>query len=283
MKTETVIEVTLCLRESLFGGEALGIIERVLRSETGTWGGDICIWRDEDKERQRVNRFAEDVKTAASIRGETSEQMLLKHGFGPYARRTGSVELRGADESLIAILTLDDYLFAPSGGRWMWGNTLSIQVLISRQIDAVQLARRFLKRACEDLSPLYGRSHLIDEWDAKNISREGGGVMAVGLDVSRYLPGIYWMNFFGAPYCGLIGRERLKGTPAPIVEEIDSGVLIGLSLSPLEWRAPEYRLAEEAVLRHVGQEYFFRKDGRNLRTVAPDFDLEPLPRHPRFS
>lgn len=279
-------DLTLCLGESLFEGDGLATIERLLRREGPGWASDLHIYREgEEKPRRDIRDFATDVRAVALERGELYEQLIKKYGPGPSPRRTGTVELRGADDSLIVVLELDDYRFAPSAGWWLWGNAFTVQ-LCRRRIDgepAVEFARRLAARACAELSPWYANGHLIEEWDRKNISREGGGMMAVGVDASRYLPGLYWMNFFGEPYCTLIGKERLLSAPAYETEELDVGVLLLLASDPEAWDTPEYKASESRVLKHLGDIYFFNAHEPQRETVAPDFGLKPLPRNPRFT
>jgi hypothetical protein len=43
---------------------------------------------------------------------------------------------------------------------------------------------------------------------------EGPRIEAVGCDFGRFLPGLFWLNFFGRPYRGLIGDAHLRSTPA---------------------------------------------------------------------
>lgn len=75
---------------------------------------------------------------------------------------------------------LDD-LFAASSGRWLWGNTFTRQIcdqfVCGR--DAIDFVKSFLGSAGTELPLWYGHGHFIDEWDQKNISREGGGMMGM--------------------------------------------------------------------------------------------------------
>lgn len=114
-------------------------------------------------------------------------------------------------------------------------------------------------------------THAVEEYDSKNMSREGGGVQAIGIDVSKYLPGIYWLNFFGKPYRVLIGQERLLTCPAQSVQQLDDGVLVSLSTDPTEWDSSEYRDRERRVIEHLGNQYFFDRNNREQSTVAPPF------------
>lgn len=279
------LDLTFCLGDSLFSGQCLAKVERLLQHEAQPWTSELGIWREHERKRSSVRSFVVDVEKAATEHGALYERLIRENITGPHARRSGSVELRGADETLTVVLALDDYLFAPSAGRWLWGNTVTIQIreALSRSNFAVDFARRFAAAACSELSPWYAHGHLREEWDQKNISREGGGVMAVGLDVSRYLPGVYWLNFFGEPYCNLIGKDRLLHAPVGEARAVDAGVLLFLSPTPDAWDTPEYRAAETLIQAHLGDLYFFsrRETGRN--TLAPDFGLKVLPRHARFS
>jgi hypothetical protein len=98
----------------------------------------------------------------------------------------------------------------------------------------------------------------------------------MGGDASRHLPGLYWLNFFGKPYCDLMGRERLLSAPVAEVLEMGDGILLRLADDPRKWSSLEYKAAERRVLEHIGSQYFFLKDQPNRKTIAPDFDLSPL-------
>ena len=278
------LDLTLYFGESLFKDHLLSNFEHVLRSEAEQWASNLCIWRHK---RSRIENFAEDVQRAALHRGPLFDLLVKQHGAGPYARRTGSVELRGAHNALIVVLILDDYRFAPSSGRWLWGNSLSFQFRepYARRQNAVHLARCFAARACADLSPFYANAQLSEEFDEKNTTREPGTgtLMAIGGDVSRYLPGLYWLNFFGEPYCNLMGKDRLMNAPAHETQEMDVGVLLYLASTPEVWNTQEYKATESRVLAHLGDKYFFNRHDLSKETEAPDFGLEPLPRSPRFT
>jgi hypothetical protein len=52
---------------------------------------------------------------------------------------------------------------------------------------------------CANFDPFFGFACDTEEYHAKNMSTEGGGVRAIGIDIGKYLPGLYWLNFFGLP------------------------------------------------------------------------------------
>ncbi|MEX2114859.1 MAG: hypothetical protein WD845_16820, partial [Pirellulales bacterium] len=53
------------------------------------------------------------------------------------------------------------------------------------------------------------------------------------------------------------------------------GVLIALDSDADAWQAPEYQQREEAVINHIGQQYFFARWDPDRKTVAPDFRVDP--------
>ena len=58
----------------------------------------------------------------------------------------------------------------------------------------------------------YANSHLDSEFHAKNMIDDETGVEAIGVDITDAIPGLYWLNYFGARAClDLIGRERRSG------------------------------------------------------------------------
>lgn len=89
----------------------------------------------------------------------------------------------------------------------------------------------------------------------------------MGRDFGRFLPGLFTSNFFGPPYVELIGREQLLSAPA--ARAVGDGVLITIGDDPRDWDTPQQREREEAVLDHLGHEYFFSKTAMAETTKAP--------------
>jgi hypothetical protein len=87
--------------------------------------------------------------------------------------------------------------------------------------------------------------HPVEYW-AKVMS-DGPSIAAVGRDFGRFLPGVFWLNFFGRRYRALLGEQRLRSTPADAVMAVDDGVLVALAPKPWGWDTPEYAVAEQRV------------------------------------
>jgi hypothetical protein len=112
--------------------------------------------------------------------------------------------------------------------------------------------------AAISLTPVSGAVHTGLEYQAKVMS-DVPPYRAEGRDFSEYLPGLFWLNYFGGPYVELIGLERLTGAPVE-TRVVGGAVVVELPGGPSAWDSDEYRSAEDAALRHIGEEFFFSKD-----------------------
>jgi hypothetical protein len=186
--------------------------------------------------------------------------------------RSGSAEIRGANRSIVLVLLMGDL------STWDLFNHATLQ-LLGRRIEGQPLFQ-WARRALEDLSmqmaPEYARNFAREEFDAKNMDLSYGQRAIGPKDYS--LPGLYWCNFLGAPYCDLIGRDRLLSAPAYEVKEVGAGVLLTLAEKPEEWKTPEYKAREQRVLDHIGREYVWERDHPDKPTKSP-FKLPPTPPH----
>jgi hypothetical protein len=134
----------------------------------------------------------------------------------------------------------------------------------------------FFARACEELAPWHAHASTSSEWAANNLAfntPDGARVRAVGIDKTKYLPGLYWQNYFGGPYVDFIGRQRLLSAPACRVQEIGGGVLVKVFEDPYSWASPESSDLKRRVLAHLGEEFFFIKEAGPRTTRAPDFSF----------
>jgi hypothetical protein len=270
------------LGSSLCHSEQLAVLDRCMEECVPGWRATAKINRT--KARLKAGTVAADLTHAATSRGRVYEEMVRKYGRGPNERLVGTVEVRGGKPPVILIVRMDELAFAPSSGCYHWGNSICVQ-LANRDVDGelCTFARRLSLRLWKELDAWFGHVRVSDEWDAKNMIIDRGTVMAIGQDVSRYLPGLYWLTFFGQPYVDLIGRERLRICPAFACEECGNGIAIQIAESPCDWSEAAYSAAEQRAREHLGPHYFFDRARPDRPTVAPDFGLPPLERHPRFS
>lgn len=141
--------------------------------------------------------------------------------------------------------------------------------------------REFIRATARDLPVAYGFARTFGEFASMNKNPPTSRGVPEGLDLSRYLPGLYWLNCFGEPYVRLIGLERLMATPARTVEPAGGGVLITLDDSPWSWQTTEYARRRTACVQHLGEDLFFDRSARERPTRIPTLFTEfprPAPR-----
>ena len=132
-------------------------------------------------------------------------------------------------------------------------------------------ARGMFEAVTAQLPVRYGFARLDEEYYAKNMIDDETGVRAIGADITAAIPGLYWLNYLGAPYVNLIGRERLLTAPAYEVKPAGDGVLLALDSSPDAWQRAAYQQREQAVIAHLGEQFFFSRSDPERKTIAPDF------------
>lgn len=216
-------------------------------------------------------------RARAVERGELWHKLQEAQGTSAAAVTSGSVEIRGADRSIILVIYMDEKPFHRTCDHWHITNYVGLDIDRTRLegTDATVWAIGTLETLCGRLLPDYGHVCRSDEYDQKNMRHEGV-VEAIGVDDSRYLPGVYWANFLGEVYCGFMGRDKLLSAPAYEVRGVGSGILVRMSEKPQEWHNPGYKEREQRFLDHVGREYFFERDNPDKPTKSP-WNLPKLP------
>jgi hypothetical protein len=279
-QTNTDIDLTLYLGSSLFSETTLQRFQQSLIHLAPKWTSGLHLHRFGEPrvsiDATRDGAIRDVVFRQGLERGELY-QRLQQLAPSPN-RRFGSVELRGANRELTIILSFDDWIFCPLGRSWIPGNRISIQIrsVLVENCEAPTWINQSFAHWCTILDPFFGFACATEEYDAKNVSTEGGGLRAVGNDISKYLPGLYWLNFFGSAYKQLMGDERLASAPAFRTSAFGSGYVVSLSENPGDWGSREYKAREESVRRHLGEEYFFIHTNEARKTVSP-FHLQNLP------
>jgi hypothetical protein len=277
------MDMSLFLEGSFLTEERLEKLQGVIHEAAPRWSSGLKVL-EPGKPKRAIDitvsgSLAAAVVEVATARGPLYYELGRRSGIERRERRFGTAAMDGADRSLTVVVHIDDDLFSRAGPACMWGNGVSFQVRRQRVegVDAVRWSRSSFEVACGALDIVWGNTETSEEYFSKNVFNEGGRVEAIGLDVSRALPGVYWLNYFGSTYCELIGRDRLLSAPAHEVKEVGAGVLLMVQPDPLAWETPEYREAERRVLEHLGPQYFFSRADPDRPTVAPPFEVPPPP------
>lgn len=277
------LDIDIYLGRSLVSGNDLDLFQSLLRDRAPGWSaGLLARWGHPKKVPVDVNEpgaLARALREPAFAAAERARKFDEANpgGLRPVlpGRVFGSEELRGTDYSLIVIPIIDDLVLMPIAGEWHWGNSITIQLCRARVegIPAVRWAHDAFVELCRTLTPVHAHAQMSAEYDAKNMFNEQGRVAAMGVDPSKALKGLYWLNYLGRPYRDLIGREQLLSAPAFAVQEIGDGIMLSLGDDARAWETPECREREQAVLDHLGRHFFFDRAHPDRPTVAPPFDL----------
>jgi hypothetical protein len=261
----------------LGAADDLNLVQELLREAAPTWCVQLRVWRSPRDQRPvdvaEPGSLRTAVLEAAGERGPTYRALVERYGPGD-ERLCGSVELRGVGSGLIVVIAVDERVVSRLGEKTALGNHLAFQVRRSKVADrsGTKWLEEVFEAFCDRLSPVWGEAGHPDEYWAKVMS-ERPSIAAVGRDFGRFLPGVFWLNFFGRRYREQFGEDRLRSTPASWVGVVDDGVLVGLGLEPSSWDTPEYAGVEQRVRDHLGPEAFFSKAEPHRRTVAPDWNL----------
>jgi hypothetical protein len=213
------------------------------------------------------------ITAAASERAATYRSLVERHGVPPFERLAGSVELRGGGPELVVVVSVDTMVLSPFCEKQQLGNRITLQVRrpkVDRSSGDTWLREAF-EILCARLSPAWGFvGHPREYW--VKVMSDPPRIEAVGRDFGRFLPGVFWINFFGRRYRELIGSDRLLSAPAGRVAPIDEGVLIAIADDPATWDTVEYAVGEQRVRGYLGDELFFSKAEPERLTVTPDWD-----------
>ncbi len=98
--------------------------------------------------------------------------------------------------------------------------------------------------------------------------------------LKKYVPDIYWMTVFGAPYVRLFSRELLLSAPAYRVQELENGSIVVQLTENLEDAAKDEAAFEEIrdrVKNHLNSDAFYDvKKGMNYQYRVPEFTWHPI-------
>jgi hypothetical protein len=186
--------------------------------------------------------------------------------------------LRGRTSRTWLGVRFDEFVPAkPMGDKWLFSNSVSFSTEKPRitSTQAQEWIRGLLYSLVPDSDVLWGAAWDTDEFRASNLHDDEDGVWALGRDVRRSLPGLFWLNVFGPPYVDMIGRGTLSTAPATAAR-VGSSVVVELYPSPGDWATASGRDARKRVLGHLGRRFFYDRNAPNQETSAPDFGLPEL-------
>jgi hypothetical protein len=225
----------------------------------------------------------EAIRSKGLHRGATFQALSDSSPPAKHPREFGSALLRGRGPGTSGVelsVGFDAYVPAmPMGDKWLWSNNVRASVSVAKVNGTI--AAEWITEMLRDLaghpSLLWGAAYVDKEFRASNLHDGPDGTWAIGRDVRRHLPGVFWLNVFGKPYLDLIGEDNLHAAAAVAdVDSIDGNAFIRAYADPARWNeAADQRKRLRAAL---GDDLFFDRAAPERPTRAPDFGLHELPK-----
>jgi hypothetical protein len=269
------IDVTAYFGTSLLDRHKLGRLQDICRTLAPSWSEGLRIcdpYKGTAPIRvMNADSLYESVSQDVTSSSPLLEKLAREHGPLMDGGLCRVIELGGNDRSMTIVMSLDHRSFRKNGSIMIWGNHISFQLRRNAKDDAVtdHLARCLLEEICMHMDPWYAHAKDIGEFRAKNILKNNNGTRAIGVDVSRSLPGLYWLNYFGPLCVDEIGRSRFADCPAFEKRNMGDGVWLALGLKSGDWPTEDYMLRERAVIASLGQEFFFLRTDQERDTRSP--------------
>jgi hypothetical protein len=245
---------------------------------------------ERDPARRRVDLTDPDGLRAAVVakgseRGATFQALAQGQEDRLRMLRFGQVILRGRGSGTSGVyldVGFDRRVPArPSGTNWLWSNSIGGRIS-ARHVegsDRQEWVCRLIDELATTTTMVWGAAYLSREFWRSNIDTSRG-MEAIGRDMRRSLPGVYWLNVFGLPYLDLIGERRLLDAPADTADRRGGHVVIRAYRDAEDWEA--HQKTRSRLAAALGAEHFFDRDDPARQHRAPDFGLPELPERPPF-
>jgi hypothetical protein len=259
----------------LLDRSVLSLVQQIIRAHAPVWSRRLRLW-EAKKGAPRIDlnepsSLYDTVEFDVSTKGPFYQELVRQ--FGPPAHRgvSGTLEFRGADRSITVIVHVDDRKFLRVGDLWTWGNSIAFQLRASviEGIDADVFAGRLFEELCSKLAPSYAHAESSQEFEAKNISHLGGGTEAIGVDISKSLPGLYWLNYFGEECANSMGKDAFAASGTTELTQIGAGYRLTLSRRPSDWNTTWYKENERRAMKSLGEDFFFHRERPEQQTKSP--------------
>jgi hypothetical protein len=148
-----------------------------------------------------------------------------------------------------------------------------------------------LRRSAVVFKADFGLIHCLTEADMTR-GRENGTVAYLNtakteknlfvpsIILKRYIPDVYWITLFGAPYVRLFSRQRLLSAPVHRVDELENGsIILQLTTHLADTVTDEaaFEHLRSSVRKHLNCDAIFdEKKGPQYAYRVPRFEWEPL-------
>ena len=164
--------------------------------------------------------------------------------------------------------------------RWYDGRFFSVNVWLKPSaLERTNRRERWLEwifRLIETVPCIYGFGTSAEEYDAKHVeeSDDGRGALGVSLDeLSRFLPGIYWLTVFGPELSDAFDFAKAEAIPGVAVRRLlGRQTVVLLDGTPIPDDMDERLRRESQIAEQLGRQYFFdRAHPRRALRAVPAF------------
>lgn len=260
------LSVTLVYDRSInpqFGDQTMDRLCEALLLNAPAWSRNVTAWEPQRSKRQTINLT--DTGLFSHLISERTRSLL---GFN-----TGSVDLRGQKRDFAIVVRVHDRpLHRMRRGELLMNNGIWIEVF-SRKIEGVDAdiwAERMFRTLAESTAPVWGALHMQSEYWEK-VMEAKPSIWAVGRDFSRFLPGLFAINYFGRIYVELMGEPAFHRLAAGgQAASTGSGWVVSVA-PPRHWNHAQVTASYAAALETLGGHHFFDKSNRDAPTSAPSW------------
>jgi hypothetical protein len=232
-------------------------LQDVLLRRAPQWSAQVVVWEPNPRAWTTVA-----FKQAGALANAVATQTRTTLGFN-----SGSVDLRGATREFLVVVSVNDRPTRPVGGRQLMPNGVTIDIL-RRSVEGMPsttFASEIFEELCRSCAPLWGAVHLKSEYTAK-VMQTTPSLRAIGRDFSRFLPGLFAINYFDNRYVELVRSPEIFSMPGN--SRVEHGAFLRVA-DPNAWEAEPERYS--AALEKLGKELFFDRSTPDSSTVAPTF------------
>ena len=236
----------------------------------------------------RTGELRRAVLDKGGARGDLYAELAASNPPPQHPRRFGDAHLKSANRSTYLSVQFDEYVPArPMGKNWLFSNSISGTFGTSRVAGhrREDLVREIVIALGGLPGFLWGAAYLTTEFRSSNLHDGPDGMWAIGRDISSHLPGIYWLNLFGATYLRHmnLGESATSLHFASLTALGSRGLAVQIYEHPEDWENEAGRAARNTAMAALGEQFFFDRREPDRETIAPDFGLARLTEPGRFT
>jgi hypothetical protein len=154
-------------------------------------------------------------------------------------------------------------------------NNIGIEIILKQwkgKTSPEAWLQEFLMTLSEKLSVRYAFACARGEYEYLNIASDETGTRALGRQFQRYLPGLYWLNYYGRECSASFGNIELPKEHAADIQHFREGVIVRLAPKPDLWCTQSYETVRASVKERLGTVFFFDRQRPNATTTPIHFE-----------